>query len=115
MITCYVRYEIDPSTTREFETYARMWLPIVEKLGGTHHGYLLPHEGGTFAVALFTFSSLADYEVYRAKRDTDPGCRRAMEYYAETKCFFKYDWSFLRPLLGSGPGEPPCQPDGGLS
>lgn len=103
MITCYVRYEIDPSTTREFETYARMWLPIVEKLGGTHHGYLLPHEGGTFAVALFTFSSLADYEVYRAKRDTDPGCRRAMEYYAETKCFSNMTGPFSGRFLEAAP------------
>ena len=42
MITCYLRYEIDPFKTREFETYGKMWIPLVNRLGGTHHGYFLP-------------------------------------------------------------------------
>jgi NIPSNAP protein len=46
MITCYLRYEISPLKAKEFEIYAKMWMPLVEKFGGTHHGYFLPHEGG---------------------------------------------------------------------
>ena len=45
MVTCYLRYVIDPYKTAEFEKYARMWIPSVTKFGGTHHGYFLPHEG----------------------------------------------------------------------
>ncbi len=44
MITCYVQYELNPSKIPEFEEYARLWVPLVEKFGGTHHGYYLPHE-----------------------------------------------------------------------
>ncbi len=112
MITCYLRYEIDPFKAKEFE-YAKMWLPLVKKFGGTHHGYFLPHEGGDYvAIALFSFPSLADYEAYRSKAPSDPDCQRAMAYYRETKCFIRHDRSFLRPLE-SGSGAPP-KPNAGL-
>lgn len=107
MITCCVRYEIDPLKAKEFEIYAKMWLPLVEKLGGTHHGYFLPREGENIAIALFSFPSLADFEVYRARRASDPDCQKAMAYFSETRCFLRYDWVFLRPLLESGSGAPP--------
>lgn len=101
MITCYLRYEIDPFKAKEFETYARMWIPLVNKFGGTHHGYFLPHEGGDYvAVAMFSFPSLAAYEVYRAEAAKDPECQKAVAYYRETKCFFKYERSFMRPVFG---------------
>ena len=45
MITCYLRYVIDPFKVKEFETYGKMWIPLVAKFGGKHHGYFLPHEG----------------------------------------------------------------------
>ena len=45
MITCYVRYVIDPKKVNEFEEYAKMWIPLVEKFGGQHNGYFLPSEG----------------------------------------------------------------------
>ena len=34
MITCHVRYVIDPYQLTEFEAYAKAWLGIVERLGG---------------------------------------------------------------------------------
>ncbi|TOF99370.1 NIPSNAP family protein, partial [Vibrio parahaemolyticus] len=53
MITCYVRYVIDPKKVKEFEEYARMWIPLVEKFGGQHNGYFLPSEGANnIAMAL---------------------------------------------------------------
>ena len=36
MITCYLRYIIDPYKVTEFEQYSRMWIPLVNRLGGTH-------------------------------------------------------------------------------
>ena len=100
MITCYLRYEIDPFKVKEFETYAKMWIPLVNKLGGTHHGYFLPHESSDYvAVAMFSFPSLAAYEAYRAKAAGDPECQKAAAYYRETRCFLKYERSFLRPVF----------------
>ena len=42
VITCYLRYIIDPDKVAEFEEYARMWIPLVERFGGRHHDYFLP-------------------------------------------------------------------------
>lgn len=100
MITCYLRYEIDPHKLTEFENYARMWIRLVEKLGGTHHGYFLPSEGASdIALAFFSFPSLAAYEEYRTKASTDAECVSAMDYYKETDCFKRYERSFFRPLM----------------
>ena len=100
MITCYLRYVIDPFKINEFENYGRMWIPLVEKFGGKHHGYFLPHEGpNNIALALFSFPSLADYETYRAKAAVDPACEAAMNYQRETRCFLSFERSFMRPVF----------------
>ena len=63
MITCHLRYVIDPYKLKEFERYSRMWIPLIQKFGGTCHGCFLPSEGANnIAVTLFSFPSLADYE-----------------------------------------------------
>jgi hypothetical protein len=100
MVTCYLRYVIDPCKLAEFESYAKMCIPLVDKLGGRHHGYFLPHEGpNNIAVALFSFPTLAAYEQYRAKAASDPGCQAAIAYSKETRCFFSFERSFMRPVL----------------
>ena len=100
MVTCYLRYVLDPFKLKEFEAYGRMWIPLVEKFGGTHHGYFMPSEGfSNIALALFTFPSLAEYEVYRSKAAVDPECLAAMRYYEETRCFLSYERSFFRPVF----------------
>ena len=99
MITCYLRYEIDPEKVDEFEHYARLWLALVPKFGGMHHGYFLPHESANdLAVALFTFPSLTAYEEYRTASKIDPECLGAFEYAVQTGCIKRYDRQFLRPL-----------------
>ena len=41
---------------------------LVPRLGGTHHGYFLPHESpNDLALALFSFPLLAAYEEYRLR------------------------------------------------
>lgn len=100
MITCYLRYIIDPFKVAEFEAYGKMWIPLVEKFGGQHHGYFLPHEGANdVALAMFSFPSLASYEVYRAEAANDLECMAAMEYYRQTKCFVSYERTFMRPVF----------------
>jgi hypothetical protein len=42
MITCYLRYQIPMDKVAEFEAYGAMWLELVPRFGGTHHGYFLP-------------------------------------------------------------------------
>jgi uncharacterized protein (DUF1330 family) len=100
MITCYLRYVVDPNLLSEFEAYAKMWIPLVEKFGGKHHGYFLPAEGANnIALALFSFPSLAAYEIYRSDSLQDPACRAAFAFAAETKCILSYERSFFRPVF----------------
>jgi len=55
-----------------------MWLELIPRFGGKHHGYFLPHESAhDLAIALFSFPSLADYEVYRRDSLIDPECQKA--------------------------------------
>lgn len=98
-VTCFLQYEIDPSKVEAFETYARMWIPLVERFGGSHHGYFLPHESANdLAVALFSFTSLAAYEAYRAESRNDVDCKAAYEFARQGRFIRRYDRQFLRPV-----------------
>ena len=100
MITCYLRYVIDPHKIEQFEEYAKKWLPLVERFGGKHHGYFLPHEGANnIALALFSFPSLAEYEKYRSHFGRNEEFLAADRIRDESGCVIRYDRSFMRPLL----------------
>ena len=114
LITCYLRYIIDLAKIKEFEQYARLWIALIEKFGGRHHGYFLPGEGptasfsfpgvgveglGDVAVALFSFSSQAAYDTYRQQAAQDSECQAATAYYRETKCFVSYERSFMKAVF----------------
>jgi hypothetical protein len=100
MITCSLRYVIDPYKLAEFEHYAKLWIPLVNRLGGTHHGYFLPSEGANdIALALFSFPSLAAYEAYREAMAADTECQAAFAYAEETRCILRYERSFMRPVF----------------
>jgi len=91
---------VDPFKLKKFETYGKLRIPLVEKFGGKHHGYFKPHEGANnIALALFSFPSLAAYEIYRTQAASDPECQAAMRYYEETKCFISYERSFMQPVF----------------
>ena len=106
MITCTVRYEIDPDQLPAFETYARFWLSKIPAMGGVHHGYHMPHEGpNDIAYCHFSFPSLADYEAYREKMRGDADCIRAYEYATKSRCIRRYDRSFTRPVFEGASAE----------
>ncbi len=100
MITCYLKYTIDPYKIKEFEQYGTMWVQLVEKFGGNHHGYYLPHESvNNIAISLFSFKSLSDYEKYRIKSIDNLECKKAYEFAFKTKCIISYERSFLKPMI----------------
>ena len=71
-ITVFIRYQIDPFKSDAFETYAQNWLKIIPDCGGDLVGYWMPDEGtNNIAFGLISFSSLADYERYRARLKAD--------------------------------------------
>lgn len=102
MITCVVTYTIDPDRIEPFEAFARAWMDLVARHGGIHHGYFLPSEGASDeALALFSFPSLADYEVYRTRFGVDPEFIAADRIRDESGCVLRYERTFMRPLLPS--------------
>jgi len=102
MISCHLKYVIDPKKHREFEHYAKLWLPLVAKFGGQHHGYFLPSEGANnIAYAIFSFASLAAYEQYRTASFKDTECLAAFQYAKDADCIMSYERSFLRPVLNA--------------
>ena len=114
MITCFLRYRIDPTKVADFEHYARTWMRLIEEYGGVHHGYFAPHPappdasfsfGGigsegpaNIAVALFTFPTIEAYEKYRADVREDPDCVAEIVLFEQSKCFTEYERTFLRPI-----------------
>jgi hypothetical protein len=100
VITCYLKYRVDAYKLPDFEHYAKLWIPIVNRMGGTHHGYFMPHEGANdVALALFSFPSLAAYEDYRHRMAKDPECQAAYAFAEKTRCILSYERSFMRPVL----------------
>jgi hypothetical protein len=72
MITCFIRYQIDPFQKDDFKKYAEKWGRIIPRCGGHLIGYFLPHEGtNDIAWGLIAFDSLASYEAYRARLRSD--------------------------------------------
>ncbi|MEW9308467.1 NIPSNAP family protein [Labrys portucalensis] len=101
MITCYLKYVVDPWKLDAFEAYAKAWIPVVNRMGGTHHGYFLPHEGASdLAYALFSFPSLAAYEDYRQRLAVDPECQAILAEEKQVRSIVRYERSFMRPVFG---------------
>ncbi len=72
MITCIIRYQIDPFQRDAFKMYSENWGRIIPRCGGHLIGYFLPHEGtNDVAWGLIAFDSLAAYETYRARLRSD--------------------------------------------
>ena len=118
MFTCFIRYQIAPGKLDAFKEYARAWIALIRKYGGTHHGYFLPHTecgalpDATFSfpglgkegppdvgVALFSFPTIEAYESYRRAVEHDDACEAATARFNETRCFTSYERTFLVPMF----------------
>jgi hypothetical protein len=96
MITCFIRYRIDPFQRDEFAAYARRWLSIIPACGGDLIGYFLPHEGtNDIAWGLIAFPSLAGYEAYRTRLKADPAARENFAFARERRFILAEERTFL--------------------
>jgi hypothetical protein len=102
MITCFIRYEIDPFKVAAFEQYARTWGEAIPRCGADLIGYFAPHEGSaTTAYGVYTIDSLAAYEAYRARLRDDPRARENYALARREQFIRREDRIFLR--LASAP------------
>jgi len=105
MITCFIRYEIDPHRTAAFEQYARNWGEVIPRCGAELIGYFAPHEGSaTTAYGLYNIDNLAAYEAYRARLRDDPLGRDNYAFAQREQFIRSEERIFLR--LASAPHGP---------
>ena len=97
MITCFIRYDIDPCRVDAFDRYARNWGEAIPRCGADLVGYFSPHEGSaTTAYGVYSIPDLAAYEAYRAKLRADPLGRENYEFARSESFIRREDRIFLR-------------------
>lgn len=102
MITCFIRYQIDPFKKDAFEHYARQWGQAIPRCGADLLGYFAPHEGSTStAYGVYTLPSLAAYETYKTRLAEDPIGRENYAFAKREQFLRREDRIFLK--LASGP------------
>lgn len=96
MLTCIIRYQIDPTKKAQFQQYARNWGQAIPRNGADLIGYYAPHEGSTtLAYGIYNIESLAAYEAYRHRLTADPLGRENYEFAQREKFLLREDRSFL--------------------
>ncbi len=109
MITCCIRYEIEPHAHEAFAHYARNWGQAIPQCGAELIGYFAPHEGSaTTAYALYSVESLAAYEAYRTRLRAHPLGRENFEFAQKERFIRAEDRIFLK--LASAPHAPLVRP-----
>ncbi len=102
MITCFIRYDIDPFQREAFAEYARRWGQIIPRCGGHLLGYFLPHEGSNYeAWGLIGFDSLAAYEAYRARLRADPEGRANFAMAQDKRFILREERTFTQAVEGT--------------
>ncbi len=97
MITCFIRYQIDPFKADAFAEYARNWGQAIPRCGANLIGYFGPHEGSsTTAYGVYSIENLAAYEAYRARLAADPLGRSNYEFARREQFIRSEDRIFLK-------------------
>ena len=102
MLTCFIRYQIDPFQRDAFRAYAEQWGRIIPRCGGRLLGYHLPHEGtNDIAWGIIGFDSLAHYESYRARLKADPEGRENFQHAQRQRFILREVRSFCELVAGT--------------
>lgn len=97
MLTCIIRYEIDPTKKAQFETYARNWGQAIPRCGADLIGYFAPHEGSsTLAYGIYNIENLAEYEAYRTRLGADPLGQEDYAFAQSERFLLREDRTFLK-------------------
>ena len=111
LITCCIRYQIDPFQRAEFERYAEAWGRIIPRCGGNLIGYFLPLEGtNDIAWGLIGFDSLAAYERYRAALRQDAEGRANFEWAQAQRFILREERTWVEDVASTRNREPELQP-----
>lgn len=99
MITCIIKYEIDPYKKDQFAHYAKVWNTAIPRCGANLLGYYGPHEGSaTTAYGIYDIENLATYEQYRARLADDPDGKANYEFAKSERFILREDRIFLKKV-----------------
>jgi hypothetical protein len=103
MLTCFIRYEIDPSQRDEFQLYAETWGPIIPRCGGHLFGYFLwPHAAAEPAAwGLIGFRGMAEYDTYRQRLKLDPEARANFAFAQSMRFILREERTFFETVEGT--------------
>jgi len=97
MITCFIRYQIDPARSEAFAEYSRVWGQAIPAAGANLIGYFGPHEGSaTTAYGVYSVDSLAEYEAYRARLAASDLGRQNYDFAMRERFIQREDRIFLK-------------------
>ena len=100
MITCHVRYEIDPAEIDAFERFARAgWTSSSATAARITAISCRPRARATSPTRSSASPAWPDYERYRERFGVDPEFIAADRIRDESGCVRRYERSFMRPLL----------------
>jgi hypothetical protein len=102
MLTCIIRYQIDPFERDAFKKYAENWGRIIPRCGGRLVGYFLPYEGtNDIAWGLIAFDNLASYENYRVLLGADEEGRQNFAFAQSQKLILREERNFVEVVDGT--------------
>jgi hypothetical protein len=103
MLTCFIRYEIDPFQRDEFKLYSAAWGSIIPRCGGHLLGYFMWPYAGTDDVAwgLIGFRGMAEYDAYRRRLEADPEARANFAFAQLKRFILREDRTFFETVDGT--------------
>ncbi len=102
MITCVIRYQIDPFQREAFAEYARNWGRIIPECGGHLVGYFLPYEGtNDVGWGLIAFPTLAAYEAYKTRLKSHAGAQENFAAAQKKRFILREERNFVENVEGT--------------
>jgi hypothetical protein len=102
MITCIIRYQIDPFQRDAFKEYAEHWGRIIPRCGGHLVGYFLPWQGtNDVGWGLIGFDSLAAYEAYQERLRKDPEALKNFAMAQSKRFILREERNFVEVVNGT--------------
>jgi hypothetical protein len=109
MLTCFIRYEIDPHQRNEFRRYAETWGAIIPRCGGHLLGYFMWPYPGTDDIAwgLIGFGGVAEYEAYRRRLEVDADALANFDFARTKRFILREEKTFLESVDATFASAPP--------
>jgi hypothetical protein len=103
MLTCFIRYQVDPEQWEAFRHYAHEWGPIIPRCGGKLLGYFVCPDSapGHLAWGLIGFNDMADYDRYRSRLLEDEDAQANFAFARASHFILHEERTFFQSVEGT--------------